>query len=117
MWDDYLFPQSVDEALEMLGSHGGEARIIAGGTDLAIQSQRGRVQAMVMVDITRIPGLDQIEERDGYVHVGARVTHESFGRGKIVALDGRGEQARAIVDFDGIGRKHLMLKFAHLRPT
>jgi DNA helicase-2/ATP-dependent DNA helicase PcrA len=47
--------------------------------------------------------------------VGARVTHEAFGRGKIVALEGRGEGARAIVDFDTVGRKQLMLKFAHLR--
>jgi len=75
MWDDYLFPQSVDEALDMLGTRGGRARIIAGGTDLTIQSQRGRVQSRVMVDITRIPGLDRIDEQDGYIHIGARVTH------------------------------------------
>ncbi len=75
MWDEYLFPQSVEEALEMLHAHGGEARIIAGGTDLALQSQRGRVVARVVVDITRIPGLDHIEERDGYVYIGARATH------------------------------------------
>ncbi|HUW13452.1 MAG TPA: FAD binding domain-containing protein [Anaerolineae bacterium] len=75
MWDDYLFPQSVDEALEMLETHGGEARIIAGGTDLTLQRQRGRSPTTVMVDITRVPGLENIEERDGYVHVGAAVTH------------------------------------------
>jgi len=75
MWDDYLFPQSVEEALEVLHARDGEARIIAGGTDLALQSQGGRVQARVMVDITRIPGLDHIEERDGYVYIGARATH------------------------------------------
>jgi len=58
------------------------------------------------------------ESQDGQsLRVGSRVSHESFGRGKIVALDGRGEQARAIVDFEGVGRKHLMLKFAHLRLT
>ena len=49
------------------------------------------------------------------VRVGARVTHEAFGAGRIIAIDGRGEQARAIVDFDSVGRKHLMLKFAQLR--
>jgi len=75
MWDEYLFPQSVEEALEMLGSRDGQARIIAGGTDLTIQCQRGRVQSRVMVDITRIPGLDRIDQKDGYIHVGAMVTH------------------------------------------
>ncbi len=75
MWDEYLFPASVEEALEMLEAHGGEARIIAGGTDLVLQSQRGRCPARVMVDITRIPGLDHIEERDGLIYIGAQVTH------------------------------------------
>lgn len=75
MWDEYLFPASLDEALEMLEAHGGEARIIAGGTDLVLQSQRGQCPAKVMVDITRIPGLDYIEERDGLIYIGAQVTH------------------------------------------
>jgi len=47
--------------------------------------------------------------------VGTRVMHESFGKGRIVAIDGRGDNARAVVEFDTVGRKHLMLKFAHLR--
>jgi CO/xanthine dehydrogenase FAD-binding subunit len=84
MWDDYLFPQSVDEALDMLDTHGGQARIIAGGTDLTIQSQRGRVQSRVMVDITRIPGLDRIDEKDGYIHVGARVTHAEVAASSLI---------------------------------
>jgi carbon-monoxide dehydrogenase medium subunit len=75
MWDDYLFPQSVEEVLEMLQTHGGQARIIAGGTDVVIQSERGRIPARVMVDITRIPGLSRVEERDGFIYVGAQVTH------------------------------------------
>lgn len=48
--------------------------------------------------------------------VGERVLHEAFGAGRIIVLEGRGENARAVVDFDSVGRKHLLLKFAHLRP-
>jgi CO/xanthine dehydrogenase FAD-binding subunit len=75
MWEDYLFPASVEEALEMLEAHAGEARIIAGGTDLVLQSQGGRIPAKVMVDITRISGLDHLEERGGLIYIGAQVTH------------------------------------------
>jgi CO/xanthine dehydrogenase FAD-binding subunit len=89
MWDDYLFPQSVDEALEMLSAHDGGARVIAGGTDLALLSQRGRVDAKVMVDITRIPGLDHIEERDGLVYVGAQVTHARVASSVLVREQGK----------------------------
>ena len=84
MWDDYLFPQSIEEALDMLEDRGGDARIIAGGTDLALQLQRGRNPARVMVDITRIPGLERIEERDGYIHVGARVTHAQVAASPLI---------------------------------
>jgi CO/xanthine dehydrogenase FAD-binding subunit len=88
MWDDYLFPQSVEEALEMLHAHEGKARIIAGGTDLALQSQRGRVPARVMVDITRIPALDHVEERDGYVYIGARATHAQVAASPLIRSRG-----------------------------
>jgi DNA helicase-2/ATP-dependent DNA helicase PcrA len=49
------------------------------------------------------------------LRIGVKVEHESFGRGRVVAITGRGEQARAIVEFESVGRKQLMLKFAHLR--
>jgi len=75
MWREYLFPQSVDEALDMLRAHEGRARIIAGGTDLVLQRKQGKSLAEVAVDITRIPGLDGIEMSGGYVHIGAQVTH------------------------------------------
>ena len=84
MWDDYLFPQSVEEALDMLKARGGDARIIAGGTDLALQRQHGRSPATVVVDITRIPGLDQIEERDGHIYLGARVTHAQVAASPLI---------------------------------
>jgi DNA helicase-2/ATP-dependent DNA helicase PcrA len=57
------------------------------------------------------------ESQDSFhAQVGSRVTHETFGAGKVMAIDGKGENARAVVDFESVGRKHLMLKFANLRP-
>ncbi len=84
MWDEYLFPGSVEEALEMLEAHSGQARIIAGGTDLVLQAQRGRNPAKVMVDITRIPGLDQVQERDGLIYIGAQVTHGQVAASSLI---------------------------------
>ena len=46
---------------------------------------------------------------------GARVEHGTFGRGRIIAIEGQGEETRAIVDFETYGRKRLMLKFANLK--
>ncbi len=76
MWQIYYTPTSIDEALRLLAEHGSEARIIAGGTDLLIELQRGTRQASVLIDVTRIGGLDHVRLDDaGLIHVGPTVTH------------------------------------------
>jgi len=84
MWQKYLFPATVQEALGMLAAHDGQARIIAGGTDLVLQSQRGQRAATVMVDITRIPGLDGIEEHEDYVTIGCQATHAQIAASPLI---------------------------------
>jgi CO/xanthine dehydrogenase FAD-binding subunit len=84
MWQKYLFPATVQEALEMLTAHPGESQIIAGGTDLVLQSQRGQCPATVIVDVTRIPGLDFIVERDGFIVIGCQATHAQIAASPLV---------------------------------
>ena len=62
-----------------------------------------------------MPSYEDESQENVALHVGLAVTHETFGPGRIVALDGRGSEARAVVDFKSVGRKQLLLKFAHLR--
>jgi len=71
---DYVIPSSIEEALATLASLRGEGRVIAGGTDLVIQLRRGRGSFECLVDITRIPGLDEIRMEDSHVLLGAAVT-------------------------------------------
>jgi DNA helicase II / ATP-dependent DNA helicase PcrA len=47
--------------------------------------------------------------------VGARVVHPTFGRGVVRRREGRGDTAKAWVNFDRSGIKLLVLKFANLR--
>lgn len=84
IWTGYLFPRTLEEALELLQDYSGRARIIAGGTDLVLQSQRGQCDSQVMVDITRIPDLAFLEERDGWIYVGPQVTHEQVATSPLV---------------------------------
>jgi len=48
------------------------------------------------------------------LEVGARVSHNRFGAGTIVSIEGDGGDAKALIDFDGNGRKNLLLRFAKL---
>ena len=49
------------------------------------------------------------------LQIGTHVKHERFGSGEIVGLEGDFPNKKATVDFKGVGRKQLLLKFAKLQ--
>jgi len=76
MWRDYHLPSTLDEAVSLLHQYDGTARVVAGGTDLFIDMNDGRHSDVVaLVDITRIAGLDEVTLMDGWLIIGAAVTH------------------------------------------
>ncbi len=76
MWTHYINAATLDEALQALSAHGKEARIVAGGTDLVLEIERHqRPGITTLIDISRIPGLDEIRLEDGFIHLGPLVTH------------------------------------------
>ncbi|MBE3580551.1 MAG: FAD binding domain-containing protein [Thermoanaerobacteraceae bacterium] len=83
MVTDYLFPASPGECLEMLAAHE-EARIIAGGTDLMVDVKDKRLHPRVLVDITRIPGVDLIAEEGDNIILGGGVTHARAASSELV---------------------------------
>jgi carbon-monoxide dehydrogenase medium subunit len=59
-WIDFTAPKTLNEALEVMASHGDRARVIAGGTDVLVQLRGGRRSADLLVDVKGIPELNQI---------------------------------------------------------
>ncbi|MBI2975821.1 MAG: FAD binding domain-containing protein [Chloroflexi bacterium] len=79
LWEHYHLPVTVDEALTRLAQYSGAARVVAGGTDLLLELQQGhRPPVAALVDINRVPEMRAIGERDGWVYVGAGVTHTAI---------------------------------------
>lgn len=71
-WFDYAAPQSLAEALELLARPG--ARPLAGGTDLLVQMRAGQRQAELLVDVKRIPELNELVcGPEGGLRLGAAV--------------------------------------------
>ena len=70
---------SLEQALDVLTELGDEAQILAGGTDVMIQLQRGEIRPSTLVPIEPLSELGTIEV-NGKVRLGSLVTHESLAR-------------------------------------
>ena len=81
---DYRRPDSVAEATALLAEQPG-AKLLAGGMSLIPALKHRLLQPGLLVDIARLPGLDQISERRGRICIGARVTHGALERSRELA--------------------------------
>jgi carbon-monoxide dehydrogenase medium subunit len=68
---DYAAPTSLDEAIALLHSHDGDAKILSGGQSLIPMVKLRLASPGVLVDITRIPGLAYVDDHDGVLRIGA----------------------------------------------
>ncbi|MBN2472170.1 MAG: FAD binding domain-containing protein [Anaerolineae bacterium] len=86
MWHEYYNVASVAEALELLAQYGRRARIIAGGTDIILEMERGqRSDVDVLIDVSRVSGLDEITIDGDMATLGPLVTHNQVvGSGVLV---------------------------------
>ncbi|MHC4712424.1 MAG: FAD binding domain-containing protein [Planctomycetota bacterium] len=69
---NYVRPQSLQEASQLLSVHAGRAALLSGGTDLVVQMGKGMRSPEVVIDLKRVADLsDRIEETPSAVCVGA----------------------------------------------
>ena len=74
LWQKYIRPTTVEEALDGLTAAPGPARPIAGGTDLLLDLKQGRhTPVHTLVDLTNIPEMTALEIRSDSLFIGAAV--------------------------------------------
>lgn len=72
---DYVKPQSLEEASALLIQHNGDARPMAGMTDLLIRIERGFFHPKIVVDVKTLSGMrDLLVVRNGNLRIGAAMT-------------------------------------------
>lgn len=86
MWQNYVSASHIDDVIDLLARNGEKARVIAGGTDLILELERGTRKGIdTLIDITRIPGLDQITlDENGVIHLAPLVTHNHLVASKMI---------------------------------
>jgi carbon-monoxide dehydrogenase medium subunit len=57
---EYLEPETLLEACNLLSQHKGKAKVIAGGTDLLVKMKKGEIAPKYLIGLDSIPNLDYI---------------------------------------------------------
>jgi carbon-monoxide dehydrogenase medium subunit len=72
---DYVRASSAEEAISLVGEHGDEAKLLAGGHSLLPLMKLRLAQPSVLIDIGRIGDLSYIRDAGDHVAIGALTRH------------------------------------------
>ncbi len=82
---DYVCAQSLAEALELLGAHGPDAKIIAGGQSLLPALNLRLSAPSILIDIGRVSELQGIEVTPSGLRIGALTRHVELLQSDVIA--------------------------------
>jgi len=114
--DDYVFKPMIDKGI-FGGFDQPKKSVIQKHQTTKIntapsQNQLGKLRKINKIENPRSTSLTtQIQQLDE----GMTVEHDRFGYGRIVLIEGKGSDKKALIDFKGVGQKHLLLRFAKLK--
>ena len=109
--DDYVFKPMIDKGI-FEGFDPNEKFQTTKINTSPSQNQMGKLRKIISSE-TYQKNTDPIQIRE--LKVGMRVEHDRFGYGKVVSIEGNGSDKKALIDFSGVGQKHLLLRFAKLK--
>jgi CO/xanthine dehydrogenase FAD-binding subunit len=69
---DYLEPENLEGALELLSTHKGDAKLLAGGTDLLVRIKKGLLKPKILISLKSLNELSYISEETDCIKIGAR---------------------------------------------
>ena len=109
--DDYVFKPMIDKGI-FEGFDPNEKFQTTKINTSPSQNQMGKLRKIISSE-TYQKNTDPIQIRE--LKVGMTVEHDRFGYGKVVSIEGNGSDKKALIDFSGVGQKHLLLRFAKLK--
>ena len=80
----YFAPTTLHEALTLLRHYGSEAKLLSGGQSLIPLMKLRLATPAYLIDINRIPGLDYLHERHGFLRIGALTREADLEHSELV---------------------------------
>src|SRR2546428_7090226 len=71
---EYHSPTSVKDALGLIGQHGDDAKLLAGGHSLIPMMKLRLAQPKHLIDLRNVPGLKGVKEEGNTIAIGAMTT-------------------------------------------
>lgn len=81
---DYVKPQTLEQVLSLLQTHGDDARLLAGGQTLMATLNMRLSEPQLVIDITGIAALRGIAVQGGVLRIGALATHTEIEESPLV---------------------------------
>lgn len=81
---EFHSPQSIEDALKLASDFDDDFIFYAGGTEAIIGMKERVIEAGHVLNLKKIPRLNQIQMQDGSLHIGALVTHQEIADSEIV---------------------------------
>jgi carbon-monoxide dehydrogenase medium subunit len=75
---DYLRAESLEHAITLLGEHGEDAKLLAGGHSLLPLMKLRLATPAVLVDVGRVPGLSYVRKEGDEIAIGALTRHHDL---------------------------------------
>lgn len=83
----YHEPHTVDGVLDLLSEHGGDARMLAGGTAFSLLYKVGVLRPGHVIGLRRIDRLRGIDRTPDGVWIGAHTTHHEIERSPLIRME------------------------------
>ncbi len=88
---DYMQPENLKAALDLLSAHGEDAKVLAGGTDLLVRMKKGVTKPKILISLKALDDLSYIKSEKGCIRIGARTP-----LAHVIASDEVQHKARAL---------------------
>ncbi len=114
----YHAPGSLEEAFGLLRQHGEDAKLLAGGHSLLPAMKLRLTQPEMLIDLSRIPGLNGIRRDGDALVIGALTTHTEVATSEAVRslVPGLADTASVIGDLQVRNRGTMGGSVAHADP-